>query len=119
MEISPHSRNVQAADIPLEKLSNNKKLSEQEKVAQASRQFEAVLVRQILSEAQKPVFGGKNGSVSNSIYQDMMTNELADQICHSGGLGLARSLDKELGHQLKPVRDGEVEKSPTKRSHAS
>ena len=88
---------------PLERLAGNARLSEQEKVAEAGRQFEAILVRQILSEATKPVFKSAftPDSAQAGIYQDMVVNQLADNVTHSAGLGLARSLDRELSRQLR------------------
>jgi flagellar biosynthesis/type III secretory pathway chaperone len=55
MQISPLPHTVSAASLPLEQLAKNPKLSESEKIAELSRQFEAVLLRQILGEAQKSV----------------------------------------------------------------
>jgi Rod binding domain-containing protein len=103
MQISPLQRHVNAADLPLEKLAGNSQVSEQEKVAELSRQFEAVLVRQILSEAQKPVFKSSlnQDSAATGIYRDMTTNQLAESISHSKGLGLADTLAQQMGRQLK------------------
>ena len=95
-------RPVRAADLPLDRLAGNSNLTQEEKVTEVSRQFEAVLLRQILQEAQKPAFGATNqaGSVTKDIYQDMATNQLADAISKSGAFGLARSLQGQLTHQL-------------------
>ena len=105
---APLVRHVRAADLPLEKLAANPSLSDQEKVAELSRQFEAVLLRQILQEGQKTVFPSKLSpdSTSKSIYQDMIVKELADGISKGGTLGLATSLRQQLSHQLLggPVR---------------
>ena len=103
MEISALQSNVRAADLPLEQLANNSHLSPADKVAEASRQFEAVLLRQILTDATKTIFKSSvnPASSSDSIYQDLITNNLADQMSHSGGLGLSRALSKQLQHELK------------------
>jgi Rod binding domain-containing protein len=95
------SRPVNAADLPLEGLAANKHLSKSEKIAQASRAFEAVLLRQILSESQKPVFPSKyvGNSTSDGIYRDEVVNQLADNISKSGSFGLAQSLTRELQRQ--------------------
>ncbi len=105
MEISPLQRNVRAADLPLENLVTNQNISEQAKVAEVSRQFEAVLLRQILGDAQKTIFASTTNpeSVGGSIYQDMITNQLADSISRSGSFGLARGLEKQLQRELKPL----------------
>jgi Rod binding domain-containing protein len=109
MEISPLQRHVSASDLPLERLAGNKQVSDGEKVAEVSRQFEAVLLRQILGSAQKTVFASSTHpqSVAGGVYQDMITNQLADSISHSGAFGLARSLEKQLSHELKTDRTKE------------
>lgn len=102
IDISSLSRHVKAAELPLDKLAASSQVPEQEKVAEVSRQFEALLLRQILSESQKTVIQSKYNasSFSGGVYQDMMVEQLADQISKSGDFGLARSLQKELGHEL-------------------
>ena len=103
MEISPLQRHVQAADLPLDKLAANSNLSQADKVGEVSRQFEAILLRQILSEAQKPVFKSKMNpdTASSGIYRDMITTQLADSISRSKALGLADTLSRQLTKQLK------------------
>src|SRR5437660_703897 len=94
--INTHSK-VNAADIPLEKLSSSKALTEEQKTSEMSRQFEAMLLRQVLSEAQKPAFKSKDqAGVSNAIYQDMMVNQLADKISSSRSIGLSTELTKQF-----------------------
>src|SRR5262245_48493696 len=86
---------------PIETLAGNKALSEEEKIKEASRQFEALIVRQILAQARKTVFRSSmnQDSMSAGIYQDMVTSQLADAISQSGSLGLACSLQLQLGRQ--------------------
>jgi Rod binding domain-containing protein len=93
---------VNAADLPLDRLAGNTRVTDEQKIAELSRQFEAVLLRQILSEAQKPVFKSKftDNSVTSGIYQDMATTQLADAISRSGDFGLADSLNTQLSRQL-------------------
>lgn len=69
-----------------------------EKVREMTQQFEAVFVRHLLNEAQKPVIGGGAIAASSSrgIYQDMMVDRLADQISQSGSFGVARSLELQF-----------------------
>ncbi|MEW6302730.1 MAG: rod-binding protein [Verrucomicrobiota bacterium] len=99
--IPPLQRNLDAARLPLDQLAANPHVSEAEKVAEASRQFEAVLLRQILSQAQKPLFQseGMAGSAAGSIYQDMVVHSLADQISRAGSFGLSRALAPQLARQ--------------------
>lgn len=103
MKISSLIESSRAAEsTPIEQLAGNKTLSESEKVAQVSRQFEAVLLRQILGSARKTVFKSKvnEDSLTSGIYQDMVTDQLAESISRSGSFGLARSLQSQLQHQL-------------------
>ena len=88
------------------RLASNASLSEREKVAAASRAFEAVLLRHILSEAQKPMFksavaGG--GGLMADVYRDLITNQMAESISSGGSLGLATSLEAQLQRQLNTV----------------
>jgi Rod binding domain-containing protein len=95
---------IKASDIPLNELAANKHISDQEKVAEVSRQFEAVLLRQILQETRKSSVApssSADASVSG-IYDDMINNQLADSISRSGSFGLARSLQGQLAHQVLP-----------------
>jgi Rod binding domain-containing protein len=93
---------IDSSGISIEQLSKNPKLSEAEKIAELSRQFEAVLLRQILHESQKTVIKSSltDESAASGIYQDMITNQLADSISKSGSFGLAKSLQHELTRQL-------------------
>ena len=99
MEIQRLDRAVQASDLPLERLANSDQVSKQEKIGEAARQFEAVLLRQILSQAQKPLFKNSlvpGGGTTNAIYQDMVTQQLADRISEGGTFGFATVLKREL-----------------------
>ena len=91
--------------LPIEQLAGNKTLSDAQKVAEASRQFEAVLLRQILGQARKTVFRPKfnQDSATSDIYQDMITNQLADGISRTGSFGVARSLEAQLLRQTLPA----------------
>ncbi|MGE3309190.1 MAG: rod-binding protein [Limisphaerales bacterium] len=99
----------------LAEYARNPRVSQSEKVAEASRQFEAVLVRQILSAARKTVIhsGLENESAAHGIYQDMINSQLADAITGAGGLGLARSLQVQVG---RPARELEAESEAGKQT---
>lgn len=103
---------LRASDTPFDQLAKNPKFSDQEKIAEAGRQFEAVLLRQILTEATKTVFKSTMNPESSStgIYQDMITNNLADQMSRAGGIGLSRVLNQQLQHELKT--DSKAEATP-------
>ena len=103
MEIPALHSQIKASTLPFDQLAANPNVSQQDKVKEASRQFEAVLLRKILGEARKPVLSspGENSNVSD-IYNDMINNQMADSISRSGGFGLAKSLQTQLVHQILP-----------------
>ena len=98
MNISALSSAARGAEIPLEELAAHPDLTDKDKLAQVSRQFEAALLRQILADARKPVFASKftDHSAVHGIYNDMVTDQLAESISRSGEFGLARSLQDQL-----------------------
>ena len=97
---STHPR-IETSQLPLETLAHNKNVSDQDKVEEVSRQFEAVLLRQILQDIRKPVLAAAQGDkTANGIYADMVNNQMADSISRSGGLGLAKTLAAQLSRQI-------------------
>ena len=68
------------------------------KIAKVSRQFESILLRQILGESMKPLL---NSGPSGQVYGYMMTDALAEKISDAGGLGLAHVLQAQLTKSLK------------------
>lgn len=102
MDISSLPLRVNAAALPMEKLEANPRLSEEEKIGELGRQFETVLLRQILRDAQKTVFKSSilSESAATSVYQDMIAEQFADSISRSGSLGLGDSLRRQLTREL-------------------
>ena len=102
MNLSSLTSRVSAPEPTPDRLAEKGSLSESQKIGEAGRQFEAVLLRQILGDAMKPAFKSKfiSTSAQSGIYQDMVVNQLADTMTHSGGLGLADSLNHQLTRQL-------------------
>src|SRR5689334_6198520 len=98
MNVSPLIKPVQAADIAPERLANNPALTEKQKIHEASRQFEAILLRQVLAASQKTVIQSKfaDNSTASEIYRDMVTNQLADTMSKSSALGLAQTFEQQL-----------------------
>lgn len=98
MQINALQPQIDASHVQLESLAGSKALSQDQKIAEASRQFEAVLLRQFLSESQKPVITSEftDNSSSAGIYQDMITTQLADSLSRSGGIGLAKTFERQL-----------------------
>jgi len=112
MDIAPlQSRRVDAANLSLDQLAASTQVPESEKVAEVSRAFEAVLLRQILSESQRPVF--QSAYVSNTavdgIYRDLIVNQMAETISKSGSFGLGKSLTRELQRQSGAAKNSTPE----------
>jgi peptidoglycan hydrolase FlgJ len=104
MDIAALQPKIKASDVPLEQLSGNKKISDREKIGEVARQFEAVLLRQMLQETRKSVVtsGSSADATTSGIYDDMINNQLADSMSRSGSFGLAKSLQSQLAHQVLP-----------------
>jgi Rod binding domain-containing protein len=120
MNAAPIQNNF-AADVPLEQLAHNRTLTEHQKVAEVSRQFEALLLRQILQETQKTTIPSKfaDNSTTAGIYHDMVTKQLADCISKSGTLGLSKSLERQLTHQISLASPAGTHRSAGVKSHLS
>ena len=58
-------------------------------------QFEAILVRQMLSKSVGSMLGGSD-DVSGSVYGDMMTDVIAQKLTAGPGLGLGRMIEQQL-----------------------
>jgi flagellar protein FlgJ len=115
MIITGPQTKINPAEIPPERLAGNTSLSEQQKIAEASRQFEAILLRQILAASQKTVIPSKfaDNSTASGIYHDLVTGQLADQISKSGTFGLAKTFEHQLSRP--PHLPVEGEHSPAKK----
>jgi Rod binding domain-containing protein len=61
-------------------------------------QFEAILLRQFLSQSVGSMMGGDDSTQSN-VYGYMLTDALSQKLAASGGMGLA----KVIAQQLAPV----------------
>lgn len=115
------SPKIDPAHLPLERLASSTKISEGEKIAEVTKQFESVLLKQILSQAQKPLFKntlmGDTGA-TNAIYQDMFTQQLADRVSRGGSFGFAKSLEKELSVRHGKKAADEVKETPVTKEAA-
>jgi len=100
MTISPLQPKIDTSHVDIESLAGNQSLSQDQKIAEASKQFEAILLRQFLSESQKPMVQGEleDDSTTSSIYQDMISNQLSESLSSGNGIGLAKMFE----HQLTP-----------------
>jgi Rod binding domain-containing protein len=102
MNIGASNSAVRPADLSLEQVSTSSVFTEQQKVAELARQFEGVMIRQMLREARQPMtdpaIGG--GSSETRAYTDMVTDRMADAITSGGGIGVASSLQAQLLRQI-------------------
>ena len=108
MNVSALNPHIDASNIAPERLANNPKLTEQQKIAEASRQFESILLKQILQSSQKTVIKSKlsDDSTASSIYHDMVTTRLSDSISKSGAFGLTKTFEQQLNRPHGPRPDG-------------
>lgn len=75
-------------------------------VEKAAKQFEAILVRQLLSPAIEPMMsggalgavktGGAGGGQGGGVYAYLLTDTLAGSVSQGGGLGLASVISRQL-----------------------
>jgi Rod binding domain-containing protein len=115
MEISNLNRHVHVSDLPLDRLTTSTQVPEREKVAEVSRQFEAILLRQIFTAAQKPLLAAAPGnSAATGIYQDMITERLAEAVSHSGAIGLAKAMGSQLSRELKAAENEKTDPGTSK-----
>ena len=73
-----------------------------EKLTAASKHFEAIFVRQMLSEARKTNFGGGDllGGQAMNTFRQMQDERFADIAAERGAFGLAKMIEKQLAAQL-------------------
>jgi len=114
MEVNPLQRSIIASDIAPERLAGNSRLTQDQKITEASRQFEAVMLRQILSDSQKTVIPSEfsDHSTAAGIYQDLITNTLADNISKSGRFGLAKVFEQQLSRHPSGTESASGLQSP-------
>jgi Rod binding domain-containing protein len=116
---SLQSSRVKAANLSLDQLATSTHVPESEKVKEVSRAFEAVLLRQILSESQRPVFQSKyiGNSTADGISRDLVVNQMAEDISKSGSFGLGKSLARELQRQSGAAKHTPPEVPKAGKSH--
>jgi Rod binding domain-containing protein len=121
MAIPIHMSTMSPDHLAVEQLTQNNKLTEAEKIGEVARHFEAILLRQFLNEATKPLMGGDEGmnAAQKGIYQDMITNTLADSISKSGQFGLSQVfrqqlMPRDLADELKQAEQAKTEAADKK-----
>ena len=102
-----------ADHVELERIASNSQLSEAEKLVVATRHFEAILARQFLNNAYKPLFKSDimGDDASSQIYRDMVVKQAGDAIGKTGAFGIASSLQGHLMNQSSGASDS-LEQSP-------
>lgn len=88
----PAISSVAAAAIPAERPDAP---SSPAGIEEASRQFEAIMLRQFLGESMKPLLNAPGMQV----YGYLVTDSLADSLSKGGGLGLSSILQAQLGKE--------------------
>lgn len=90
----------------LKKSSPSADTPKEKKLLQASKDFEAIFVRQILASmhttALKNTLFGNNGQ-GQEIYQSIYDSKLADQIAQGQGLGVGKVLYQQISKQNHPT----------------
>jgi peptidoglycan hydrolase FlgJ len=68
------------------------------KLAQASKQFEAIFVRQFLSDALNPMINGSvnQSGAGNETYRYFVTDTLSQSLADKGAFGISRQLTSAL-----------------------
>ncbi len=79
------------------------KSQKQKQVSVAAKQFEAIILRQLLSPAIEPMMNGgalegkkKMSGGGGGVYGYLVTDVLANSLSQGGGLGLSKMLEKQL-----------------------
>lgn len=121
MNIPPLKGHVDPTTIAPDRLAGNPSLTKDQKIAEASRQFEIILLKQILAASQKTVIHSKysDDSMASGIYHDMITNELADDISKSHKFGIAKMFEQQLERHTHKTGDAPAQQAAdgSKTSH--
>ena len=105
MEIGSNDKTYVGMDTSmLLEMAHSKHSTEQQKNAAVSQQFEAVLVKQFLKEALKPMFKGVFNEDGNAhrMYRHFFTDAISESISSGGGFGISNILQQQLSNQSSP-----------------
>lgn len=81
--------------------------SERAQLAAASRQFEAIFVRQMLSAARQASFGDQLfGNEGTATFREMQDSNYADVAAQTGAFGLAAQIEAQLARTLPSANGG-------------
>ena len=91
--------------------------TEREKLSGAARQFEAIFVRQMLSQARKASFGDALFSnQASDTFRQMQDERFADIASQTGAFGMAKVIEAQLARFLpaEPAAAAETPAAQTK-----
>lgn len=111
--LTPAAKVDQVADLTADpRTPTTTTAADRKKVAQ---QFEAILVRQLLGKTMTSMLGSGAGgaSTAGSVYGDMMTDSLAQQLTAGPGLGLGRMIEQQLTPRGLRAEEAETKSSPS------
>lgn len=74
-----------------------------DQLAKAARQFEAIFVRQLLSEARKSNLGGDSllGGQGLDTFRQMQDDRFAELAADTGAFGLAKMIEQQLAARIE------------------
>ena len=90
-----------------QEMVHSKHITEEAKIQEATRQFEGVMVRQVLKEWLVPLFESElvQNSAANDIYRSYLIDVMADSMTRSGGVGITTSLQAAVTQHAKSNPD--------------
>ena len=96
----------------LMEMAHSKHTTQNQKVAAVSDQFEAVLVKQYLKEALKPMFKGvfNEDGGAHRMYRHFFTDAISESIASGGGFGVSSILQQQLNQATTPNSSEQIEK---------
>ncbi|MEC8419649.1 MAG: hypothetical protein VXZ32_00855 [Verrucomicrobiota bacterium] len=86
----------------LMEMAHSKNISQKQKNAAVSQQFEAVLVKQFLKEALKPMFEGvfNEDAGAHRMYRHFFTDAISESVAQGGGFGVSNILQQQLNQKI-------------------
>ena len=86
----------------LMEMAHSKNISQKQKNAAVSQQFEAVLVKQFLKEALKPMFKGvfNEDAGAHRMYRHFFTDAISESVAQGGGFGVSSILQQQLNQKI-------------------
>jgi Rod binding domain-containing protein len=86
-------------------------LPQAEQVKAAAGQFEAIILRELLSDTVGKLTGGENAG-GGGMYGFMLTDVLANQLSAGGGLGISKILQQQLTPRTSREVAAGIESTP-------